>query len=126
MTRPPLASSLLHLLLGSSLAACSSIVAANPRDVADANDTGNAIGAKDASESRMLQRLPALPTGKPERVGQVSVTADAPYSAASGRTCRALSVRPEPAQPAVLRLACTKGGPWFFVPDVFAGGTTAE
>jgi len=124
--RLPLQDLLLILLTGSALAACSSAVAANPRDVADANDTGNAIGAKDASERSVLERLPALPTDRTERIGALSVTAAAPYAAASGCTCRALAVRPNSGQPPVSRLACTKGGAWFFVPDVFAGGPVAE
>jgi hypothetical protein len=126
MTRTRLQGSLLLLLLGSLAAACSPVLSASARDVADANDTGNAIGAKNASERTVLQRLPGLPSGKAERLGSLNVTAEAPYTAASGRTCRALSLSDEPRQQAVPRLACTKGGAWFFVPDVFAGGPVAE
>lgn len=114
----PLDSNLL-LLLGLSLAACSPAARLNAHDAADANDTGNAVGAKDASERSLLDRLPTLPSGRPERVGKVSVTAEVPYSAASGRTCRALSISSELNRGAIPRLACTKGGAWFFVPEVF-------
>ena len=67
-----------------------------------------------------------LPTGAPQRVGELNVTAEAPYAAASGRTCRTLELSILSTRQTSHRLACTTGGAWFFVPDVFASGAVAE
>lgn len=105
------------LLLSLALSACSSPRPINARDVADANDTGNAIPAGNASERNLLVEVSHMPTGTRQRVGELDVTAAAPYSAASGRTCRPLEL----ATGGKLdrRLACTDGRDWFFVPKVF-------
>jgi hypothetical protein len=70
--------------------------------------------------------LPNLPTGAPRHVDAVDVMADAPYTAASGRTCRALALSAGKDADASHRLACTDGSGWFFVPDVFAPQTRTE
>ncbi len=108
--------SILLLLLA---LACSSAPRLSARDVADANDTGRALAAKSDDERGVLGRLAVLPSGKHERVGGATVMAEAPYTAASGRTCRALRLTQAPTQAARRRLACSDGKAWFFVPDVF-------
>jgi hypothetical protein len=102
-----------------ALCACSSTPQTSARDAADANDTGRTLAAKNASERELLERLPRLPSGSVSKLGSTVVVADAPYTAASGRTCRSLRVGADGA-PRRERLACSDGKAWFFVPDVFA------
>lgn len=107
--------------------ACSSQPMTSARDVADANDTGRTVNASSAAEQAVLAVLSSLPSGSPKVVSGLTVLAQAPYSAASGRTCRALNVRPEGTDKASARLACSNDGKsWFFVPAVLAGEGTAE
>lgn len=102
--------------------ACSSSPPLSARDAADANDTGGTAPARTALERSVLQDLPQLRDGVARRVANSTVVADAPYAAASGRTCRVIHVTGASAGRSEL-LACSAGGPWFFVPDVFG---TAE
>lgn len=97
--------------------ACSSQPQTSARDAADADDTGRTLDAKTSSERAILRDLSALPSAKPQHVGDAVVVAEAPYEAASGRTCRALQVTAagKPSR----RLACSDGKAWFFVPEVF-------
>jgi hypothetical protein len=111
----------LLLLLAVVLNACSGPPAASARDVADANDTGRTLSPQTANERQLLQQLSQLPNGKAQRIGDTNVIADAPYSAASGHTCRAVQLTGGPKRTADHRLACTDGHAWFFVPDVFVG-----
>lgn len=114
----------LSWLLGVALlAACSSRPVLSARDASDANDTGATLGAKSEGERELLKEAASLPSGAPRRVGGATVVAEAPYAAASGRTCRALHVTLREHQ-ASQRLACTDGRAWFFVPDVFGASST--
>jgi hypothetical protein len=108
-----------------TLAACSSAPPASARDVADANDTGRRVAATSDSDRALLNQLSALPNGRPQRVGDATVIADAPYSAASGRNCRALHLTTSHSNQ-TKRLACSDGQLWFFVPDVFHGEGSEE
>jgi hypothetical protein len=67
----------------------------------------------------LLGHVAALPSGRQQRVAGFVVQADAPYAAASGRTCRTLTIEQAGATPARNRVACTDGKRWFFVPNVF-------
>lgn len=87
--------------------------------MADANDTGRTVAARSEGERALLGKVPSLPSGVVTRVGSDSVSAEEPYTAASGRTCRALTITPAASRNATHRLACTDGRTWFFVPDVF-------
>lgn len=108
------------LLLTAFLGACSHQPETSPRDAADANDTGKMLGPADESERALLRQLSSLPNGAAQRVGNATVLAEAPYEAASGRTCRALHVRSAPqGQRERRRLVCNDGKAWYFVPDVF-------
>jgi hypothetical protein len=113
------------MLLMAFLTACSSHVT-SARDAADANDTGRRLAPTNEGERKLLQALAALPNGKEQRVGADTVVAEAPYEAASGRTCRALSVTLGATRRALHRLACSDGRGWFFVPDVFGSNAAAE
>jgi hypothetical protein len=124
MKRTPLKATSWPLWL--ALVACSTTPPLSARDAADASDTGQWIVPKTPTERYLLQRLPSMPTGAPERVGELSVTADATYTAASGRTCRPLELSTIRTHAISHRLACTKGAAWFFVPDVFANSAIAE
>lgn len=106
--------------------ACSSGLQPGARDLADANDTGRSVDAKSHDERALLARLSTLPSGKPERVGTATIVAEPAYTAASGRTCRALQLTQGPGSVSRPRLACSKGDAWFFVPDVFESDTTQE
>jgi len=107
-------------------AACSSAPPPSARDVADANDTGRTLSPSSEGERELLRRISQLPAGTPQRVGDESVVAEPPYTAASGRTCRALSLTSGKTGKVFHRVACSGGGnAWFFVPDVF-GANGAE
>lgn len=67
----------------------------------------------------MLSALPTLPSGQPRRVAAATVVAEPAYTAASGRTCRAVQLSSATSTRTSHRLACTSGRDWFFVPDVF-------
>ncbi len=99
--------------------ACASVPPASPRDVADANDTGRTLSPASRGEREVLQRISQLPAGTAQRVGDDTVVADAPYAAASGRTCRALRLTVSKTGKVSHRVACNGGSAWFFVPDVF-------
>src|SRR5690242_18437720 len=111
------------MLLISFLSACSRQPETSPRDAADANDTGRMLAAQGESERALLSQLGTFPTGTARRVGDTSVVAEAPYAAASGRTCRALHISAPGAREQRHRLACSDGKAWFFVPDVFGRNT---
>jgi hypothetical protein len=114
------------ILLATALLGCSSSPRTNPRDAADANDTGRKLVPSSESERALLREVMTLPNGAPKRIGHDTVVADAAYQAASGRTCRALRVTSGPEQRAAQHLACTDGRAWFFVPDVFGSNQSAE
>jgi hypothetical protein len=105
------------------LVGCSQAPSISPRDAADANDTGAKLTATTESDRLLLTELPKLPPQAPRRMGDNTVVAEAPYLAASGRTCRAIHVDGISAQAGSRhRLACSNGSSWFFVPDVFGAG----
>jgi len=108
--------------------ACSSVRQPTARDVADANDTGRTLPAVSEPERQVLSRVAGLPNDTASRVGEASVIAEAPYTAASGRSCRALHITSGASRQPLHRVACTDGGTWFFVPDVFGapGGGAGE
>ena len=109
-------SALLLLLLP---LACSSVRQPSARDVADANDTGRAVPAVNATERQVLARVAGLPSGTAIQIGDATVNAEAPYVAASARSCRALHITSSASRQARDRLACNDGRAWFFVPDIF-------
>jgi hypothetical protein len=113
------------LILAMTAGGCSR-PAVEPRAVADANDTGATLAPRNDVERAVLKAVSSLPTGAPSRVAGATVVAEAAYTAASGRTCRSLSINNPPGSQSVYRLACANGGSWFFAPDVFGGGATAE
>lgn len=108
-------------MLALLLNGCSAQPSSSPRDVADANDTGRTLVPQTPSERLLLEQLSQLPNGTARRVGDASVIAEAPYSAASGHTCRAVTLASSQSRKATRRLACSNEGHWFFVPDIFAG-----
>lgn len=85
--------------------------------MADANDTGRTLSAESRPEQAVLRVLSSLPAGQARSVEGATVVAESPYTAASGRTCRAL--RLETGERHGPRLACRGAQGWFFVPDVF-------
>jgi hypothetical protein len=108
------------------LVSCASQPTIGARDAADANDTGSTLKAQTSTERALLQRLGNLPSGSPQQVGDAVVVAEAPYAAASGRTCRALQITSSNESHAQSRLACTNGISWLFVPDVFGSSSSSE
>ena len=77
------------------------------------------VEASTQAEAAVLQRAPTLPTDTPVDVNGQQVTANAIYSAASGRQCRRLHLAGEP------RLACESldaaAPSWVFVPVLTEG-----
>jgi len=114
------------MLLGAALLGCGGGEKPNPRDAADANDTGRTLPARSASEQTILRQVADLPAGTAQTVGEVVVIAAPAYHAASGRTCRALSISRRESKQASHRLACTEGKAWFFVPDVLGLEPSSE
>jgi hypothetical protein len=104
---------------------CAAQPQASLRDVADANDTGGTVAAGTATERAVLAALPRLAATAPERINGLTVMAQTPYLAASGRTCRAVSLT-SPKGGVENRLACSDGRSWFFVPNVFSSPTSTE
>jgi hypothetical protein len=99
--------------------ACSAAPAPSARDVADANDTGRTLNARSESERALLAEAGALPNTSSRRFGSTSVSAEPPYTAASGRTCRVLHITDATSTAARERLVCSTSNGWLFVPDVF-------
>lgn len=108
---------LLFLVLG-GIAACGSAPPQNPRDVADANDTGRILPASSPGEQSILKEVGQLPPGTPQTFGDSVVVAEPIYSAASDRSCRALHITRDSGKQVRQRLTCSDGNGWFFVPDV--------
>lgn len=77
------------------------------------------------SEKRLLAELPMMAPSSLQRIGEQAVIVDAPYTAASGRTCRTVHVT-QGVRRESTRLACSDGTRWFFVPEVFVGGITRD
>ncbi len=105
---------------------CAAEQPVSARDAADATDTGRTVSARTSSERALLQQVATLPSGSKRQVGDATVVAEAPYTAASGRTCRAVQITASGTQQASLRLACVSEKVWFFVPDVFDGNSLSE
>jgi hypothetical protein len=103
---------------------CTSQPRAEPRDVADATDTGRTLPAHTQLEQALLRALPTLPNGQPRQVAGATIVADAQYTAASGRTCRPVSI--QASGKSLARLACHADGAWYFVPDVFGTADAVE
>jgi hypothetical protein len=99
--------------------ACSSVRQPTARDVADANDTGRTVPAASATERQVLDRVASLPSGVATQIGDATVSAEAPYTAASARTCRPLHITANASRQTLHRIACSDGRAWFFVPDIF-------
>lgn len=113
-------------LLALALVACSSPKPLAARDVADANDTGRTLAARTQAEQQLLARVGSLPSGSAQQLSGLNVIAEPAYAAASGHTCRALSITPSSPSMERHRIACTDGKNWFFVPDVFGTGEGQE
>jgi hypothetical protein len=101
-----------------------SVPAGAPRSAPPTADGAGVVEPADEVEATALKRLDQWPAGQAWAVGGVSVTARAPYQAASGRTCRALVF--SRTEGASTRLACHDGARWFYVPDVFASSKAAS
>ena len=80
--------------------------------------------AASPAETKVLSQLEKLPPGQARSVDTLSVVADPPYAAASGKTCRRLTFTPlKPPKTTTTRLACRSGDDWGFVPSVFLAPT---
>lgn len=82
--------------------------------------TGTKVESASKDEAAVLQQVDKLVTGKRQKVGGVFVVADAPYFAASGRTCRSLLISSGANRAGRARLACEDGSTWFWAPEVMA------
>jgi hypothetical protein len=100
----------------------------------------SAVAPGDELERELLRRLPELPAEQPVSIDDATVIARAPYFAASGRTCRALTIHapgqgsgaasgqaaPDASGASRSRLACREDGDWFFVPQIFQTSFRSE
>ena len=108
------------VLFAAVVAACSHPAPISAREAADASDTGGTMKATTETERAILRQLEDIPGNTPRRLGDITVVAEPPYLAASGRTCRALRLSMGREHRTRERLACRRGASWFFVPNVFA------
>ncbi len=108
------------LLLSAGVSGCGG---SHPQPTAtelrEANDTGRTVEASDATERAILQSLAELRPDTPRTVQGATVVVGGAYHAASGRTCRTVSITRGGKEQN--RLACSNGEEWFFVPNVFDG-----
>lgn len=81
------------------------------------DNPGGRVEAVDDDERSILAEIERLPTGEQTTLGATTVVAEEPYRAASGNTCRWLSLTTRGGASA-RRLACSDGASWFFAPDV--------
>lgn len=80
--------------------------------------------AASPAEAKVLTKLDQVPVAKATTVETLSVVADAPYAAASGKLCRRLTLTLlSPPKTSRTRLACRSGEGWSFVPSVFLAST---
>jgi hypothetical protein len=106
-------------LLASLILGCAH---AQPRTESVVVSPPSAIAPEDDFERELLRRLSSLPAEQPVSIDDATVTARAPYYAASGRTCRALTIQSagqSAGSAARSRLVCREDSEWFFVPEVF-------
>jgi len=81
---------------------------------------GGTAEAGSPAEEKVLERLADMPPSKSQRIGELAVLAEAPYTAASGKTCRRVTLTKAAApRSSRTRLACSDGEAWQYVPDVF-------
>ncbi|WP_428265145.1 hypothetical protein [Haliangium sp.] len=73
----------------------------------------------DGAEREILLELPSLAPGQQASIAGRVVVAEAPYPAASARTCREVHISSDAGGPERARLACREDDAWFFVPEVF-------
>lgn len=81
-------------------------------------DEGGVVEPENEAQRRVLKELDALPAGRPRRVGSVTVVAEPPYFAGSGRTCRGLTFTSAGGRQSARLLACKEGRAWVYVPNV--------
>lgn len=110
-------------LLALALSGCATTKPAPTRMLAVPAAGARVVAPRDAAEAAVLQELPSLaPESVPMRAGQAQ--AGAVYLAASGRTCRSLTLA------GAAKVACRDDERWFFVPnpmaDVVAPSEPAE
>jgi hypothetical protein len=121
-----------HVLAVLALAGALATGCAGPRPGPEhaAVSPPSAVAPGDELERELLRRLPELPAEQPVSIDDATVIARAPYFAASGRTCRALTIHAPGGAPSGApggapdgasrsRLACREDGDWFFVPQIF-------
>lgn len=84
------------------------------------------VPAATPGEREVLARMAEIPAGQAVTLaGQVFIV-DEPYHAASGRTCRSVTIRAaREAGGTDVRLACAEDGGWVFVPDPFGPAQSA-
>lgn len=103
-----------HVLVAALALGCT-----RSQHVAEPGPSGpSAIEPANQTEREILQRLPALAPEQPVTIEGAIVSAAAPYHAASGRTCRFLTITGAD-RSSRSRLACREDAAWFFVPPIF-------
>lgn len=112
------------LALVSSLAGCGGSQEPSERDIWYTTSLRPGTVEPDTQgERELLARMESIPVSEPVTFAGQTFLVDAPYAAASGRSCR--SVRVEGGRDVELKLACEEDAGWVFVPDVFAEGSAA-
>lgn len=90
--------------------------ARHPEDAVE-TESGGRHEPQSAAERKLLERLAHLPEGVKEKVDDQTMSASGKYHAASGYSCRAVTL--EKGGERSVRLACGDKRGWFFVPDIY-------
>jgi hypothetical protein len=108
---------------GKRLACCLALGTASLVGCGGSEPPAAATGTKGepatSAERDALAALDALRVGEVRVLGGVELRAEPQYSAASGATCRWVSLK-APSGPETRRLACRDQRTWFYAPDVLA------
>ena len=107
-------------LLSMWLWACGSGSAAAPDPEYQRLARAGTVEPKSELEREILEALPGMEPGEPVEVGDGRAVADREYAAASGRTCRYVTIYAPRDAGASSRLACRQNSAWSFVPEVLA------
>lgn len=97
--------------------------ARHPEDTA-ATESGGRHEPQTDEERKLLARVRVLPTNVKEKVGSRTVSAAQAYHAASGYSCRNVTI--EEGGERTQRLACGDESGWFFVPDIYHQGESVD
>ncbi len=105
------------MLISFALLACSSPPDARSSADAQAIESGGRRAPTTDEERQLLDAIAAAKPGGSAQLGKIKLAISGEYAAASGATCREVSIAGS-ARSDSQRLACGDAEGWFFVPSV--------